>query len=292
MHLMDTPTTKRIEIIPAKRRAMILEYLRQNGTASIQELTDNIGGSQSTIRRDLEQLTEGGYLERTHGGALLMQPMRATFEREPALNAHFQHNQKSAIGQLAAQHLRGGESVIFDSSSTVIEAVKAAALRQLNLTVVTNSIKVAHIGSGVPEWRVIVVGGTVRPGSQMLVGPPGETFFETIHADICFVGAYAVTGSLLTDASMEVASVKRAMIRSARRSILLVDSSKFQAPAFCTFGDLSQIAEVITDEGVDREAANAMRASGTQLTIASAAEPDEKSDTSEQVRKLSAVPSM
>jgi DeoR/GlpR family transcriptional regulator of sugar metabolism len=264
---MDTQATKRVEIIPAKRRAMILEYVRRNGTASIQELTENIGGSPSTIRRDLEQLTEGGYLERTHGGALLVPPLRATFERETSLNAHFQHRQKSAIGDLAAQRLRGGESVIFDSSSTVVEAVKAAALRQINLTVVTNSIEIARIGANVPQWRVIVAGGTVRPASHLLVGEPGESFFENIHADVCFIGTYAVTGSRLTDATMEVAAIKRVMIRSARRTILLADSSKFQAPAFATFGDLSQIAEVISDEGIDPAVAASIGSFGPNLTV-------------------------
>jgi DeoR/GlpR family transcriptional regulator of sugar metabolism len=263
---MDTHATKRVEIIPAKRRALILEYVRRNGTASIQELTEKIGGSASTIRRDLEQLTEGGYLERTHGGVLLVPPLRATFERESNLNAHFQHREKNAIGQLAAMRLNGGESVIFDSSSTVIEAVKVLALRQINLTVVTNNIEVARIGASVPQWRVIVTGGTVRSGSYLLAGDPGQSFFNTIHADVCFIGSYAVTGSLLTDASMEVASIKRAMILSARSTILLVDSSKFQAPAFCTFGDLSQISEVITDEGIDPTVAAGIRTFGTTLT--------------------------
>ncbi|RIY01938.1 DeoR/GlpR transcriptional regulator [Aureimonas flava] len=263
---MDAPT-KRVEIIPAKRRAMILDYLRRSGTASIGELTEAIGGSQSTIRRDLEQLTEGGYLERTHGGALLVPPLRATFEREPALNAHYQHRQKAAIGQEATSRLKGGESVIFDSSSTVIEVVRATALRRIPLTVVTNNIEIARIGSSVPEWRVIVTGGTLRPGSDILLGNPGEPFFETIHADVCFTGAYAVTGPLLTDASMEIASIKRAMIRSARRTVLLVDSTKFQAPAFCTFAQLGQVSEVVTDAGIDPEIAAGIRASGPELTV-------------------------
>lgn len=264
---MEAQITKRVEIIPAKRRALILEYLRKSGTASVQELADSIGGSQSTIRRDLEQLTEGGYLERTHGGALLMPPLRATFEREMALNTHFRHQQKVAIGRRAAERLRGGESVIFDASSTVIQAVVAAAERRISLTVVTNSIEVARIGANVPEWHLIVTGGTIRPGSHMLVGEPGTSFFDTIHADVCFVGSYAVTGSLLTDATMEVAGIKRAMIRSARRAVLLVDSSKFQAPAFCTFGELSQMSEVITDDGVDPDVASSIGGFGTTLMI-------------------------
>ena len=263
---MDVPS-KRVEIIPAKRRAMILEYLQVNGASSVQELVDAIGGSQSTIRRDLEHLTEGGYLERTHGGALLVPPLRTSFEREPSLNAHLQRAQKVAIGAVAAERLSGRDSVIFNSSSTVLEAVKAAALRDLPLTVVTNDLKIAQIGADMPRWRVIVAGGTLRPASSMLLGEPGEAFISTIHADICFIGAYAVTGGLLTDATMEVASTNRAMIRSARRTILLVDSSKFQAPAFSTFGNLSEIEEVITDDGVSPEARASLTSICSKVTI-------------------------
>jgi len=263
---MEMPS-KRVEIIPAKRRAMILDHLRINGAASIQELAEAFGGSQSTIRRDLEQLVEGGYLERTHGGALLLPPLRATFEREVALNAQLQHAQKLAIGTEAAQRLNSRESVIFESSSTVMQAVRAASGRGLPLTVVTNSLEIAQFSAEVANWRVIMPGGTIRAGSNMLAGEPGESFFKTVHADVCITGAYAITGNLLTDASLEVASLKRAMIQSARRTILLVDSSKFAAPAFCTFCDLSAIDEVITDDGILPEHLASLRSFDKKVTV-------------------------
>jgi DeoR/GlpR family transcriptional regulator of sugar metabolism len=263
---MDAPT-KRVEIIPAKRRVLILEHLRANGAASIQELAETIGGSQSTIRRDLEHLMDAGYLERTHGGALLVPPMRATFEGESTLNAQMRREQKQAIGAEAAERLSAHESVIFDSSSTVLEAVRAAAQRSLPLTVVTNSLEIALVSSTIPTWRVILPGGTLRPGSTMLAGNPGEDFFKMVHADVCFTGAYAVTGALLTDATLEVASLKRAMIQSARRKVLLVDSSKFRAPAFCTFCELSEIDEVITDDGIQPDHLASLRSFDLEVTI-------------------------
>ena len=267
--------SKRVEIIPAKRRAMILERLRRDGAASILELADEIGASASTIRRDLEQLTEGGYLERTHGGALFVPPLQATFEHEPSLNAQLQHRQKRAIGVLAAQRINPRESVIFDTGSTVLEAVRAATERQLPLTAVTNSLETASLCSASPSWRVIVPGGTVRAGSQMMVGEPGLSFFGTIHADLCLVGAYAITGRILTDASLEVAALKRAMIGSARRSILLIDSTKFRAPSFSAFCDIEAISEVITDDGADAEQLAALRALNVKVTVANVGADDD-----------------
>jgi DeoR family transcriptional regulator of aga operon len=258
---------KRVDIVPAKRRALILEHLRVNGAASIQELADTIGGSQSTVRRDLEHLVEKGYLERTHGGAHLLQPMRATFEREMTVNAELQHAEKVAIGREAAMRLSARDSVIFDSSSTVMEAVRAAAERDLPLTVVTNSLEIADFAADIKSWRIILPGGTVRAGHRHLAGEPGESFIKTLHADLCMTGAYAVTGTLLTETALEVASLKRAMITSARRTILLVDSSKFTAPGFCTLCDISKVDEVITDEGVSQEALTLLHSTERKVTV-------------------------
>jgi len=100
-----------------------------------------------------------------------------------------------------------------------------------------------------------------------MVGEPGEAFFGTIHADLCFIGTYAISGDLLTDATMDIAATKRTMIRSARRTIVLADSSKFRAPAFTTFTTLSEIEEVVTDDGVSAEVRSSLGSLGTKMTI-------------------------
>ncbi|EJC75748.1 transcriptional regulator of sugar metabolism [Rhizobium leguminosarum bv. trifolii WSM2012] len=266
MSLMDAPS-KRVDIVPAKRRAIILEHLRANGAASIQELADAIGGSQSTARRDLEHLVEKGYLERTHGGAVLVQPMRATFEAEPLVNAELRHAEKVAIGREAAKRLSPGDSIILDGSTTVMEAARAAAERNIPLTIVTNSLDIAQLCASVTTWRVIVPGGSVRPGFMNLAGQPGEEFIKSIHADLCLVGASAVSGTLLTDSSLEVASMKRVMISSARKSILLVDSSKFTVAGFTTLCDVSELHEVITDSAISPDALTALKTTERVITV-------------------------
>jgi len=263
---MELPS-KRVEVIPAKRRAVILEHLRANGAVSIQELAEALGASLSTIRRDLEQLTETGYLERTHGGALLVPPFRSTFEGEGQINALMNRQEKQAIGAEAAKRLSARDSVLFDSSSTVLEAVRASAQNPMPLTIVTDSLAIATACAAVPAWRVIMTGGTLRQGQTMLIGEPGEDFVKKIHADICFMGTYAITSGLLTDAALEVASMKRTMIRSANRRILLVDSSKFRTPAFCTFGNLSEFHEIITDEGIKPEHLDSLQSFEVKVTV-------------------------
>lgn len=259
--------SKRVEILPAKRQAMILEHLRTHGASAIGELAAALGGSQSTIRRDLEHLMKRGYLERTHGGAVLVPPALATFEREPSITEQLRHAQKVSIGIAAAAMLNSGESVIFEASTTVLEAVRAASLRGVALTTVTNSLDIALVCSAVAAWRLIMPGGTLRPGSRSLVGDLSDSFFRNIHADICLIGAGAITRTTLTDTSFEIAALKRTMIQSSRRTVLLADSSKFTSPAFCTFGDLSMIDEIITDDEVEAEVLATLRSQQTKVRV-------------------------
>ncbi|MBB3997867.1 DeoR/GlpR family DNA-binding transcription regulator [Aureimonas pseudogalii] len=261
------PSPRRVDLIPVKRRALILEWFRRHGAASIGELAAGIGASGSTIRRDLEHLTEAGYLERTHGGAVLATPTHATFELDASINAEMFAAQKRAIGREAAALLQARDSVIFDSSSTVLEAARAALAREIELTAVTNDLDIARLCGGERRMRVVVPGGSVRPGTSTLVGNPGETFLKGVHADLCLIGTQAITGGDLTDASIEIVSAKRAMLAAARRTILLADSSKFHAPAFCTFCRLGEIDEIITDSGIAREHRAGLAKFGLTVTV-------------------------
>jgi len=123
--------TRRPELIPAQRRAFMLEHIRKRGGASIQELSEAIGISLSTVRRDLEHLEERGYLERSHGGALIQKQLQSTFEPEAAITAEFDRLEKESIGLAAAATLHSGASVIFDSSSTVLAAARASLERDI-----------------------------------------------------------------------------------------------------------------------------------------------------------------
>lgn len=242
------------DLIPAVRLALIRERLSQRGAASIHELAHAFGVSPSTIRRDLAMLDADGRLERTHGGAVMPRTSLATFEQQTDAAARSALAQKRAIGREAARRLVDGGSVVLDASSTVDEAARALVDRQLRLTVVTNSMRAAQICGAADVMRVIVVGGTLRPASATLWGEPGEGFLSSVTADLCLLGAHAITGLLVTESSLEGAEIKRALMRAARSTILLADSSKFQQRAFCAVCTLAEFAEVITDDGIGAEA--------------------------------------
>jgi DeoR/GlpR family transcriptional regulator of sugar metabolism len=266
---MEENGRPRFELIPARRRAMILEHLRLRGAASIHELADDLHVSASTIRRDLESLTEYGYLERTHGGALSLNNPLATFEPDNAVAAESARAEKAAIGHEAARRLSAGGSVVLDAGSTVSAAALALVERNIPLTVVTNSLVAAQLCGGSASLRVIVTGGALRTGSSTLWGEPGRAFLETLQADLCLLGAHAVTAKLVTESSVEGADMKRALMGAARRTILLADSSKFQQRSFCSVCSVADLSEVITDDGITAEALAALREAVATVTVVS-----------------------
>jgi DeoR family transcriptional regulator of aga operon len=255
-------------MIAAQRRALILDYLREHGAGSIVDIADAIGTSRSSTRRDLDFMAQDGTLVRSRGGAIISERHRTTFEPPRSVGARTSQPQKMAIGQTAVKLLNPSESVIFDSSSTVLEAARAAAARNLRLTACTNDLGTAQVLSASPHLQVVVLGGTVRPDSLTLTGDPGLGFLDRLHVDVALVGIHSLAEARLSETSIEVAAIKRRMIDSAARVIVLADSSKFAHPAFCDVCGLDNIDVIITDDGVAPAQRDAVRDAGVELIIA------------------------
>lgn len=260
----------RVDLIPAERHARLLEILRVRRAASINELADLLGGSASTVRRDLEYLAERGALVRSFGGAALNEATASTFEPDAEIAEYLERDEKQAIGRFAAGLVEPDQSVIFDSSSTVLEAARAFVERSVPATAVTNDLGIARVLGTARGARVVVLGGTLRPRSGTLVGESAEHLLRDLHVDLALLGTHAITGDVLTETSLEVARVKRAMIGAARRTIVLADHTKFREPAFATICRASEISGVITTRKADRAALAQLRDAGIDVQIADA----------------------
>lgn len=233
------------DALPAQRRAKILDIIRQHGAVSIQELSHKTGVSAATVRRDLNYLSDYNYIERTHGGAVLSQ--LTAFEPGHDINAASARSEKEAIGQAAAKRLKQGQSVIFDFSSTVLEAAKVIAQQNLAIQAITNDIAIAQVLAGAPQIKLIVPGGSLRPNSYALLGEPGLSVFDTLNADVVLLGIHGLADDMLSDTSIEVAASKRAVINAAQTRILLADASKANTRAFCKVCPITDVHELITD---------------------------------------------
>ena len=255
-------------LLPAQRRQKIIDFLHRHGAATLQQLASGLRVSLSTLRRDLDALADEGLVDRTHGGALLRHQQYSTFEPEFAAALELSPQEKSLIGMAAAESLVAGQCVIFDSGSTVQEAARAVAARNIEILAVTNDIQIAQILGASPALRVHVFGGQLRPGSNTLVGDEVLAGARSIRADVLLFGAHAVTDGVVSETSSEVAAVKRALMQSATSCRLLVDSSKFRPRVFMSVCEVTELAEVITDDGAPQEEIERIHGAGVKLTVA------------------------
>lgn len=246
--------------IPVQRQAEVRSLLGRRGAASIPDIAAALDVSPSTVRRDLDELAKEGFVRRSHGGAVTVE--RTTGELLFKDRRRQNRREKARIGAYAVALLEQEQSVLFDSSSTVLSAAEALQEMCLKITAVTNDVNVASVLAETPDVSVIVPGGEIREGSFTLLGPYTQTFLDSLHVDVALMGIHAITGATLSESSLSVVEAKRAMIRAARRIILLADHSKFCSPAFFEVARLEEVQDLITDEATPQSALEPARASG------------------------------
>jgi DeoR/GlpR family transcriptional regulator of sugar metabolism len=259
---------EKLDLIPARRRSMILNLIRQQTSVSVHELARNVGVSLSTARRDLDELSKLGFIERSHGGAILPLALGTASEPDLGISAHLAHEEKKAIGRLAAEILRDGQTVLFDSGSTVMEVAQRVVEKGLRLTAVTNDLKMAGLFARYATIQVVVLGGMVRPGSPTLLGEPGLGFLNSLHVDVSFIGIHAVKGTKLCETTIDLAVLKRGMLDAAECGVLVADATKFGATAFCDVCDAGKVKEIVTDSRLAAARRAEFEEKGIKLRIA------------------------
>jgi DeoR family transcriptional regulator of aga operon len=247
-----------------ERRRKILEIIKAEGRGLVTDLASRLHTSQVTIRKDLESLHGEGLLQRSHGGAL---PLQAGALLDPSLREkEKQHRkEKQRIGEAAAALVKEGDCVVLDSGTTTT-AVARALRNRGRLTVITNAVNIAAELAGTPI-EVILTGGTLRENSFSLVGPLAEETLGRLSADIFFlaVDGFDVHYGPTTPNLLE-AKVNREMIKVAKRTVCVCDSSKFGHRSLSQIADLSSIHQVITDARIPKADLNALTEAGIKVT--------------------------
>lgn len=226
------------------RQTEILNIARRSGRVSVDDLSEQLGTSAQTIRKDLAELSGAGQLKRVHGGAIL--PSGVTnigYEQRRQLN----FDAKSAIAANCARAIPENSSV-FLNIGTSTEAVATALLEHRNLMVVTNNLNVANILSGNPDCEVMVAGGMLRRSDGGLVGALTTRMIEQFRFDIAVIGCSALdeNGDLL-DFDIDEVTVSQTIIAQSRQTFLVADNSKFERHAPVRIASLRDINRFFTD---------------------------------------------
>ena len=237
--------------------------LSENGSVGIDQAASRLSVSAATIRRDLQRLESQQLLARTHGGAvargvLFELPLRYR-------GGHFQE-EKRRIARAAAGRVADGSAVGLTGGTTTSAVARALAERK-GLTIVTNALNIASELAVRPQLRLVVTGGVVRSEVDELAGPLAEVTLADLQLDTAFVGVEGLTVDAgLTGHDEAEVYTNRAMIRRARRVIVVTHSSKIGLVSFARVCSIEDVDELITDCGADEVAVQELRSVGLTVT--------------------------
>ena len=259
----------RRRLTKAQRQERILAALRASASLRVSELAGTFGVSGETIRRDLDELDDGGLLNRTYGGAAV-RPLAA----EPSLSERYGLlvDERERIGALAARHVRPGQVVMIDAGSTTIQFARHLAAGAKDLTVITNSFGVATVLAPNPTIAVTVCPGRYDAREGSVSGPEAAEFLHRYNANVAAFGASGLTADGPNEVHPGAVWVKRAMIARAQESLLLADHTKFDAPMLEVICPLAHLARLYTDAPPPPALARAIAEAGVEVQVARAAE--------------------
>jgi DeoR family transcriptional regulator, aga operon transcriptional repressor len=244
----------------AQRLDGILAQLARAGSVSVRELTETLGASPATVRRDLQLLEEQKLLSRSHGGAV---GNGVLYELPVRYRSGRQAEEKGRIADAAVERIADAQTVGLTGGTTTTEV--ARRLRERSLTVVTNAVNIASDLVISETIRLVVTGGVARSQSYELIGPLAERTLEGLNVDVMFLGVDGVSAGGLTTHDEVEAQTNRKMVERAARVIVVCDSSKIGRSALSSICSLQAVDELITDTAAPAEQLDSVRAAGVEV---------------------------
>jgi DeoR/GlpR family transcriptional regulator of sugar metabolism len=248
-----------------QRHQRIIAALAAGPTVRISTLADEFGVSTETVRRDIDELTQRGLVDRTYGGAAARHiGFQPAFGEREALAVE----ERSRIGRAAASLVKPGDVLMIDSGSTTTQFARALAAEARGVTVITNSQGVANALVDIEGARVVFCPGDFSGRERGVYGSETVAFLNRFYADAAFIGASGLTADGPTDVVSQACWVKRSMVDRASRTVLLVDAGKFGQKHLEIVCPLSRLAGLVTDRAPTGPLAQAVAAAGIELTVA------------------------
>lgn len=228
-----------------ERQKKILDQLKANGSVTVSKLSEELGVTEETIRRDLEKLEKQEALLRTHGGAVPLDENKQEFslERRKKINTDI----KQKLAREAVTFITPGDTVFIDASTTAF--YMAQELKSFHgITVITNSLRVANELSGLPEIKLIVVGGMVSM-NQSLVGSMAESNIQNHYfVNKMFFSSRGISIAGILESNEQECFIKQSMMQNATVKYYLCDKGKFGRVGFVKLAKLDEIQYLITEK--------------------------------------------
>ncbi len=229
-------------MLKKERHAYIMHEIDIHNKVLSSDLSIQLIVSEDTIRRDLQELDEKGMLTKVHGGAL-----SKSFHFTLQKNTVFSQPEKKIIAKKARDLIMDGMLVLLSGGTTIIELVKSLP-PTLNATFITVSIPTALELLDHPNVEVIFIGNKLLKNAQIAVGAEVIKRLGEIKCDLCFLGTNSIDPTHgITDLELEVIEVKKAMIRSAKKTVSLAISKKLNTVQRMVVCNIEEVDMLITE---------------------------------------------
>lgn len=230
------------------RQTEIIRLLGQKEKISVTELSEFLNTSQVTIRKDLGELEEQGFIKRQHGYAINVS------QDDVAGRLLFDYDIKTKIAQKAASMVSNGETVMIESGSTCALLARELAETKSDVTIITNSAFIADFVRGLGTIKIILLGGDYQPESKVTVGTIAKLSAQQFFVNKLFCGADGYVENYgFTIINYMRADTVVAMGEQAERVIVLADSSKFEKRGVANQFSFQAVDTVITDTCLPEE---------------------------------------
>lgn len=233
---------------PTRRQKWIIEYILDQGSLVVDDLSEQFGVSRMTIHRDLDELEQQGVLRKVRGGATVHPSY--LFESDIRFRLTAATTEKETIARHALTFVEPGQVVLLDDSTTTIAL--AHLLKEVKpLTVITNCLRIMEIMREERDIRLIALGGEYLPRFDAFTGIICENAINSLRANLLFMSVSAVSRCVAYHQEQEIVKVKQAMMNSSARKILMVDHTKFGKVALHHLAPLEEFNLVLIDSGVE-----------------------------------------
>jgi len=239
--------------------------------SDLDSLAAELRVSQSTVRRDIDEMEESGLVQRTHGGVIWIGDQKNGPGTRPYAfdqRMSYEIGAKADIAKAARKLVQPGETILLDGGTTTFYF--AEELVGIPLQIVTNSLPIANLFLNDENVELVLTGGLVYPRYGVLLGPGAESAISTIHAKTMFFSVAGVHDGQLYNQNLLLVHAELKMMKQVQRKVLLVDSSKFEQQALARLCSLGEIDVVVTDAALPKSHQKNIREAGCELIVAPA----------------------
>lgn len=251
-------------MLAEERKVRILQMIEEDGSVKVSKLTKLFEVSLETIRRDLENMEKEGLLKRVYGGAVLnrnkvQQKSYAKREKEFSI-------EKKAIAINALRYIEEGQSIALNNSTTSIEIARELKNHFKELTIVTNSLRIASELAEVENFNIVLTGGILNNKEYAFYGDISENVLSNFVVDKAFISVSGVSLTHgITDYLPGEVQIEKKLMEISQEIIILADSSKIDSVSLIKVADIHEVNLILTDSKLDDKVLNKYLKNGIEM---------------------------